>query len=152
MFNPKYTISNKLLANIKRIAVLISDLNNRRFSGVVLTELKIRARAISVFSSTSIEGNPLPLTDVKRILKNKPEYLRDSEKEILNYNKALEELYKNLQKGSTSFSLNLILSIQKQVIDKLIPRYQAGKLRVEQAFVNNPRKGKATYYQLKEKL
>ena len=113
--------------------------------------LKKRAREISTYASTSIEDNPLPLTDVKQILKTN-QNLRRSKQEVINYNKALEELNKNLQKGSTSFSLNLILSIQKQVIDKLIPRYQAGKLRVEQAFVNNPRTGKATYYQLKEKL
>ena len=31
--------------------------------------LKKRAREISTYASTSIEDNPLPLTDVKQILK-----------------------------------------------------------------------------------
>lgn len=31
------------------------------------------AREISSFSSTSIEGNPLPLTEAKKILKSRPE-------------------------------------------------------------------------------
>ena len=151
MFNPKYTISNKLLANIKRIAVLISDLNNRRFSGVVLTELKIRARAISVFSSTSIEGNPLPLTDVKRILKNKPEYLRDSEKEILNYNKALIDLDNLIKKRDFTFGNKLILNIQETVTKGLIEKYRCGKIRQEPVFVNNPKTGETIYLPPEEK-
>jgi len=151
MFNPKYTISNKLLANIKRIAVLISDLNNRRFSGVVLTELKIRARAISVFSSTSIEGNPLPLTDVKRILKNKPEYLRDSEKEILNYNKALIDLDNLIKKRDITFGNKLILNIQETVTKGLIEKYRCGKIRQEPVFVNNPKTGETIYLPPEEK-
>ncbi len=36
MFEPKYAITNKLLGNIKRIAQIITDLNGRSFSAVVL--------------------------------------------------------------------------------------------------------------------
>jgi len=113
MFKPKYTISNRLLSNIIRITEIITDFNSRNFSGVVLAELEKRAREISAFSSTSIEGNPLPLTDVKRILKNKPEHVRDSEKEVLNYNKALIELNDSIRNKKQIFDLLLILKIQK---------------------------------------
>ncbi len=68
MFNPKYTISHKLLSNIKRIAEIVTDLNCHRFPKVALHQMELRAREVSAYSSTSIEGNPLPLTDVKRIL------------------------------------------------------------------------------------
>lgn len=146
MFKPNYTISNKLLSNIKQINTIILELNRRRFSKVVLYELERNAREISTFASTGIEGNPLPLTDVKQILKTQSQNLRSSEQEVINYNKALEELNKNLQKGPVSFSLNLILSIQKQVVDKLIPKYQSGKLREEPVFVNNPKIGETVYW------
>ena len=89
MFQPNYAITDKLLANIKRITSLINDLNNRRFPEVVLAEFEKAARAISTYASASIEGNPLPLTEVKKILKSKPAHIRDSEKEVLNYNQAL---------------------------------------------------------------
>ncbi|MCF7794951.1 Fic family protein [Patescibacteria group bacterium] len=145
MFNPKFTISNKLMANIKRIAELITDLNNHKFSDVVLTKLKTKARAMSVFSSTSIEGNPLPLTEVKRILKNEPEHIRDSEKEILNYNKALVNLDKLIKKNNIFFNDDLILNIQETVTKDLIEEYRCGKLRQEPVFVNNPKTGKTIY-------
>ena len=146
MFKPLYTITNKLLANIKKISSIIIELNNRRFQEVVLYELEKRAREISTYASTSIEGNPLPLTDVKQIIKNKPENLRDSEQEILNYNAALEELNINLKKQSVNFDIDLILSVHKKIVNKLLPKYQLGKLRKEPVFVNNPKTGKTVYW------
>src|SRR3989339_853963 len=98
MFQPKYTITNGLLDNIKRINSLVNELNNRRFPHVVLVELERTARAVSSYASTSIEGNPLPLTEVKKILKSKPAHIRDSEKEVLNYNKELQNLNEKLEK------------------------------------------------------
>lgn len=146
MLEPKYTITHKLLSNIKQINTIILDLNNRRFPKIVLYELEKTAREISTFASTNIEGNPLPLTDVKQILKHTPRNLRRSEQEVINYNKTLEILNKKLQHGSILFSLSLILSIHKQVVAKLVPAYQLGKLRVEPVIVNNQKNRETIYW------
>src|SRR3990170_1051331 len=98
MWQPKYLITDLLLANIKRITNLVIDLNQRRFPNVVLVELEKAAREISTHASTSIEGNPLPLTEVKKILKTRPEQLRQSEQEVINYNEALVWLNERLNK------------------------------------------------------
>jgi Fic family protein len=139
MFSPNYTITNRLLANIKRINTLVNELNNRRFPNVVLLEFEREARAVSSYASTSIEGNPLPLTEVKKILKTKPEHIRDSEKEVLNYNQALQDLNRQLKKGETKLSMDLILNIQKQVTDELLPIFDSGHLRQKPVVVNDPR-------------
>ena len=68
MFQPKYTITDRLLSNIKRINTLVNELNDKRFPHVVLLEFEKVARAVSTYASTSIEGNPLPLTEVKKFL------------------------------------------------------------------------------------
>lgn len=146
MFKAKYFISNHLLANIKKVYSLVRDLNNRRFPKVVLYELEKTAREISTFASTSIEGNPLPLTDVKQILKTQPQHLRKTEQEIVNYNQALEKLNKKLRRGPILFNLDLILLIQKQIASQLMPAYQLGKLRQEPVFVNDPKTGKTIYW------
>lgn len=146
MFKPKYTVSSRLLKNIKFIAVLISELNHQSFPQPVLLELEKNANANSSHSSTSIEGNPLPLTEVKKVLKNNPESARDTEQEILNYNSALEHL-KKLPKATTELlNLNLILQIQKLVMKNLINKNNLGKLRKEPVFVNNPKTGKTIYW------
>lgn len=145
MFKPKYAITDRLLSNIKQIYSIVLDFNNRSFPKVILYELERSAREISTYASTSIEGNPLPLTDVKQILKTQPQNLRSSEQEVINYNKALEGLNQKLQHGFMPFSLDLILSVHEQVVDKLVPVYQLGKLRVEPVFVNDPKTRKTAY-------
>lgn len=142
MFRPKYTITPKLLENIKHIAVLGSKLNQQKFSKTILLEMEKSADARSSHSSTSIEGNPLPLTEVKKILKNNPEYVRDTQQEILNYNLALNYL----KKLKTPLSLELILETQKMVMNKLLMKNKLGKLRKEPVFVNNPQTGKTIYW------
>ena len=145
MFQPQYTITDVLLANIKRITSLVNELNNRRFPNVILLELERNAREVSAYASTSIEGNPLPLTEVKKILKSKPTYIRDSEKEVINYNQALQDLNKQLAKGEITLSLQFILEIQKQVIDGLLPKFETGFLREKPVVVNDPRTGNVVY-------
>ncbi len=145
MFKPRYTITDRLLANIKRINSLVSELNNKRFPSVVLLELERTAREVSSYASTSIEGNPLPLTEVKKILKSKPISLRDSEKEVLNYNQALRELNSELDKGEIRLSLSLVLDIQKQVTEGLLPSFESGQLREKAVVVNDPRTGQVVY-------
>ncbi|MFA5755115.1 MAG: Fic family protein [Candidatus Paceibacterota bacterium] len=142
MFNPKYTITARLLANIKRIAELVEKLNGRQFSDVVLFEFEKRAREVSAYSSTSIEGNPLPLTEVKRLIKSSPKEIRDTEKEVLNYNNALVFINNHPEK---IFNLNLITGVQKMVTDGLINKFNSGKIRQEAVFVNNPKTRKVIY-------
>ena len=145
MFIPKYSITDVLLANIKRINTLVNELNNRRFPHVVLLELERTAREVSTYASTSIEGNPLPLTEVKKILKSKPTHIRESEKEVLNYNQALQDLNKKLEEGRVKLSLDLILKIQKQVTEGLLPAFESGYLRQQPVQVNDPRTRQVKY-------
>ncbi|OGY11498.1 MAG: hypothetical protein A3F61_00145 [Candidatus Blackburnbacteria bacterium RIFCSPHIGHO2_12_FULL_41_13b] len=145
MFNPRYAITDRLLANIKRVNTLVNELNNRRFPHVVLIEFEKTARAVSTYASTSIEGNPLPLTEVKKILKLKPAHIRDTEKEVLNYNQALQNLNENLEKAQVRLSLNLILKTQKQITEGLLPKFESGKFRENPVVVNDPRTRVAIY-------
>lgn len=146
MFQPKYTITAALLANIKRIAELVTELNTRHFTSLVLLDFEKRARAVSAHTSTRIEGNPLPLTDVKKILKTSPAHIRDSEREVLNYNQALEYLNQQTKENEIHFDLELVLRIQKTVTTNLIDEFNCGRLRNEPVFVNDPRRGQTVYW------
>lgn len=144
MFKPIYKLNNTLLNNLVRIKNLIAELNSTKFPDIILAKFEKDSYAISTYASTSIEGNPLPLTDVKRILKNRPAYVRDTEMEILNYNKALEYLNITLGKQETIDS-QFICNIQGMVIDGLIDKKNHGKLRRDPVVVNNPKKREVVY-------
>jgi Fic family protein len=144
MFKPNYQLNNTLLSNIVKIKNLISELNDQKFPELVLAKFEKDSYAISAHASTSIEGNPIPLTDVRKILKNTPEHIRDTEKEILNYNKALEYLNTLVYKPKP-ITNTFICTTQSIVIDGLMQKKNVGKYRVDPVIVNDPQKRKIAY-------
>lgn len=146
MFKPEYSITDKLSINIRKIGEIIGELNGNHFPDTVLSSLERDARILSSHSSTSIEGNLLPLTDVKKILKSTPENIRDSEREVLNYNEALLYIHKKLkEKQSLKIDNKLICRIQEKVMDKLPGKNASLEYRSEPVFVNNPIKREIVY-------
>ncbi len=144
MFKPIFQLNTSLLNNIVHIKNLISELNKQKFPEIVLARFEKDSYAVSAFASTSIEGNPIPLTDVRKILKNAPVHIRDTEKEILNYNKALEYLDTQLTKPKP-ITASFIRSVQFAVTEGLIDKKNAGKFRSEPVVVNDPRKRQIAY-------
>lgn len=146
MFNPKYTITNSLSINMRKVGELVGEFNSLRLSEISLVKMENNARALSAFSSTSIEGNPLGLTDVKKILKSSPENILDTEKEVLNYNSVLEMLDEKVKRGENfNLSHDLVCKIQSMVIDDLLSKNYVGKYREDPVFVNDPVKRKTVY-------
>lgn len=144
MFEPKYQLNTNLLNNIVKIKNLINELNNQKFPEPILARFEKDSYAISAHASTSIEGNPIPLTDVRKILKNTPAHIRDTEKEILNYNKAL--LYLNtLVSKPKPVTAQFICTIQSIVVEGLIDEKNIGNFRIDHVVVNDPRKRKIAY-------
>jgi len=143
-FNPKYTITPKLLRNIKEITKISTELNNKRFPEPIKMELEKKAVNLSVHSSTSIEGNPLALTEVKIILKNKPENAKDSEKEVINYNEALIYLHQIIGK-SKNINKKIVLDTYKKVIKGLLKSEDFENYRKVPIVVNNPISGEVVY-------
>jgi len=141
IWKPKYTISNKLLFTIREIGEAIGEINSFELTDKALARLELDARELSTYASTSIEGNPLPLTDVKHLLKNKKEYIRDTEREVLNYNKALQNLYQAVRSGTFKLTVHTLEKLQKQVVEGLMDNLShCGKLRQEQVIIRNPKK------------
>ncbi len=141
-FKPQFEITAVLLERIKRIAVLVHELNKQAVSSIALSQLQTEAAAVSTFASTSIEGNPLPMTEVKRLLKQRPMRLRQSEQEVVNYNQVLMSLNDQLDAPLTE---SLLLEIHRGVTDGLLPTHQSGQFRLEPVVVNNPRTGEIVY-------
>ncbi len=145
MFIPKYTITHSLLANITKINSLVNKLNNQRFANLILLEFEKTAREVSAYTSTNIEGNPLSLTQVKKILKSKPTNIKDTQKEIINYNQALKTLNKLLKNKNPKLSLKIILDIHRQITQGLLPDHDSGSLRKRPVIVNDPQTAKTVY-------
>ena len=140
-WQPKYRISNKLLSTIREIGEAMGEIKSYALTSKTLAKLELEARELSAFASTSIEGNPLALTDVKRLLKNKKEHIRDTEQEVLNYNKALQNLYISVETSKFKANITTLEKIQKQVVKGLMDNpADVGKLRQAPVVIRDPRK------------
>ena len=140
-WTPRYRISDRLLSTIREIGEAIGVIRSLPLPPKTLARLELDARGLSAYASTSIEGNPLPLTDVKRILKNKKTHARDTEKEVLNYNKALEDLHADLRSGTFRLNIRMLEKTQKTVVTDLMDNpADCGHLRRAPVVIRNPRK------------
>lgn len=137
-FSPKYTISDQLLKNIKEINKVIVELNNKRFPNPILYELNSQANILSTYASTSIEGNNLRLTEIKKLLKSNPKNIKDTEREVLNYNEALEFLNSGIKDKSIRLNNSLIQKTHRLVTKKLLLGGNCGKYREDSVVVHNP--------------
>lgn len=140
MWQPTYSISNKLLRTTRAIGEVLGGLRGQSLRGQRLDKLLLEARALSTFASTSIEGNPLPLTDVRRLLKNTPSQVRDTEREILNYNRALEWVHDQVNQGTFTFTTQSYAHIQGLVVEGLMENpFDVGQLRQKPVVIRDPR-------------
>lgn len=140
-WQPQYIISNKLLLTIREIGESIGEIKAQHLTHAALAKLEINARELSSYASTSIEGNPLPLTDVKRLLKTHKETIRDTERDVLNYNGALQTLYKSVRKNHFELNVKTLEAVQGQVVDGLMDNpSHYGALRQDPVIIRNPRK------------
>lgn len=141
IWKPQYTISDKLLFTIREIGESIGEIKAQHLTHTALAKLELSARELSSYASTSIEGNPLPLTDVKRLLKVRKQSIRDTEREVLNYNNTLQALYKSVRQGSFELSVKTIERVQGQVVNGLMDNpSHCGAIRQDPVIICNPRK------------
>lgn len=126
---------------MREIGEVVGEVKSYQLTGKALARLELDARQLSTHASTSIEGNPLALTDVKRVLKSNKQHIRDTEREVLNYNQALQVLYSSVRKGSFKLNISTLEKTQKSVVDGLMDNpSDCGRLRQAPVLIRNPRK------------
>lgn len=141
IWDPKNKISNKLLLTVREIGESISEIKAQNLTHGTLARLELNARELSSYASTSIEGNPLPLADVKRLIKAQKESIRDTEREVINYNNALQTLYKSASQDRFKLSVKTLEKVQGQVVDGLMNNpSHCGALRQDPVIIRNPSK------------
>jgi len=134
-FEPKYTISNKILNNLTEIARGREIIKQAKL--IPKWELKLRkeARIHNAHSSTSIEGNNLLLEQVAALAENKDVTAMAKDKdEVLNYLKALDSIPEYAAKKI--IDVKLFLKIH-ETLTTAVMRYQkdCGAFRDRAVFV-----------------
>ena len=136
MYTPTYAISDKILGKVTEIESLRTQVDDSYLLPEREIEMRYRASVEATHSSTSIEGNPLNLKQVEKVLIDGKQLTRHlyAELEVKNYKKALDfiEKRKHIRKPIT---LDDILAIHKIVTDKLLPTNKVGRLRENPIYI-----------------
>ena len=143
MFEPQFKYTDKIVKYIAQIASAKEIISNAKIIPLYDTKLKRDALIKSSYYSTSIEGNPLNLEEVKTLINNNQKPTTKAEQEVLNYFNVLNNLNKYSDKIITK---NTILSVHKDLTKDLLknPEYE-GKFRDTRVFIGNLHTKKINY-------
>jgi Fic family protein len=130
MFKPKLRITNKIIQYLTDIAAARELILNAPL--LPQWEVKLRKEAIVKMAhhSTSIEGNPLTLEQVRNLLAGKEIAAWEKDKkEVVNYVKVLEYI-DGLGEGKVKhITEEIILKIHQLTTQSILPEGQSGRYR-----------------------
>jgi Fic family protein len=134
-FNPKYTITDKILNNISRIMAGREVIERARLIPKWELKLQKEARLHNAHASTSIEGNALTLDQVKDLAERKDVVATEKDKkEVANYLQAMDVIPQYAEKKT--LDTRLFLEIHKTITAGTLKNEKdCGSFRDRQVFV-----------------
>jgi Fic family protein len=137
MYQPKFTISPKLLKDIGLIegarAVIASAALLPAWEANFREDAQLRA----VHYGTHVEGNELNLEEVKKVMEGKQIVARERDvKEVINYRKTIEYLEKIVAQTRNGkldkkklYSAETLMQLHKITVDGIVPDAEKGQYR-----------------------
>lgn len=138
MYKPNYSISDKFLRIIAEIESLRTQIDSSYILPEREIELRYRASIEATHSSTSIEGNPLNLKQVEKVLIDGRQLTRHqyAEQEVKNYKKALDFIEKR-KSINAPITIEDILAIHRVVASQLLSADKVGVLRQNPIYITD---------------
>ena len=146
-FAPKFTITNRIAANLTRIERARGFLEAATLSEDWVREMGNRALVLEAHHTTHIEGTHLTLEQAERLWKGDivPEADPDDARELLNYRKAFDFVSAYLKSGDP-ITESLIREIHKRLVEGVRGGSAApGEYRKIQNYVVNSVTGETIY-------
>lgn len=134
-FNPKFSITEKILNNLTMIASAREVIEQAHLVPKWEASLRRQAKLRNTHSSTAIEGNKLTLEQVEALADGKDVIATDKDKkEVLNYLEALDKLHSFAEKGKLKVEGLLVIH---RIVSKDVLRdnKHSGVFRDRQVFV-----------------
>lgn len=147
MYQPKFTITNKILKNIGSIEASKEVIDNAPLLPYFEKEFRQDAMVRSIHYGTHIEGNELNLTEAEKVIKGQDVTARERDiQEVINYRKVMDYInrFHPKQKGE-DITEDIIKEIHQLTVDKILPKEQCGTFRKTQVVVKNSYTGEVSF-------
>ena len=146
MFNPKFSITNKILKNIGIIEACREVINHAPLLPYYEREFQKDALVRSVHYGTHIEGNELNLNQAEKVIDGKEVLARDRDiQEVINYRKVMEYIDHLSSNESLQIDEKLIKQLHKLTVDRILPPEKVGSFRQTQVVVKNSQTGEISF-------
>ena len=137
-YQPIFKVSDRVRRHLQDIERLRSTIIGGHILPAVEASVRHRASVESVHSSTSIEGNPLDINQVRAVISSdrvltKQEY---AEIEVCNYKQALDYIDRRRRSGG-DIALDDILKLHQIITDRLLDSTRNGKIRHRPVYIEN---------------
>jgi Fic family protein len=149
MYQPKYTITNKILKYVGAIEGSREVIDNAPL--VPAWEARFREEAVirTVHFGTHLEGNELSFTEAKDVLAGREVIGRDRDvQEVLNYREVLkyiDGLGERAKGAEFEYTQKMVKKIHRLTTKKILPPERCGHYRKTQVVIRNSETGEIVY-------
>lgn len=141
MYQPKYTITNKILKNIGAIEAAKETIENAPLVPFYEKKFQTDAVARTVHHGTHIEGNDLSMTQTLKVLEGEEIVAKDRDvQEVINYRRVIKLLDKLAKKDK--YTLAELKKLHAETIHKVVNDEQSGEFRKVQVVIREEGEGK----------
>lgn len=146
MFEPQFSITNKILKNIGIIEACREVITHAPLLPYYEREFRKDALVRSVHYGTHIEGNELNLDQAEKVIDGKEILARDRDiQEVINYRKVIESIDELSSKGGVLIDERLIKKLHSLTVDKILVGEKTGEFRQTQVVVKNSQTGEVSF-------
>lgn len=145
MYQPKFTISHKILKNIGQIEAAKEVIENAPLVPYYQKKFQSDAVVRTVYHGTHIEGNELSLDQTKKVLEGEEVIGHDRDiQEVINYRRVMGLLDELVGKRG-GYDVEDFKDIHKETVTKLVPEEKVGALRKIQVVIKEEGTGRVIF-------
>lgn len=145
MYEPKYTISNKILKGVGSLEASKEVVENAPLVPSFEKQFQSDAQVRTIYHGTHIEGNDLTFIQTKRVLEGQEVIARPRDiQEVINYRNATE-LLDELREKRGGYELSMLLDIHRATVDKIVAEEKVGVFRSTQVVIKEEGTGKVIF-------
>ena len=146
MYQPKFTITNKILKNIGVIEAAREVIDNAPILPYYEKEFRKDALVRSVHFGTHIEGNELDLKQTEKVIMGQNVVARERDiQEVINYRKVIEFIGELGTSENTKLTEEVVKKIHILTVKKILPDEKCGVFRTTQVVVKNNQTGEVSF-------
>lgn len=147
MFEPKFTLNNKLVLNIGKIEAAREVINDAPL--LPLWEKKFQEEALvrTVHHGTHLEGNALDLEEAKQVIfsQNLHSIRTRDVQEVINYRKVMDYIETALKDKKEEISEYIVKKIHNYTVEKILPPELSGHYRTKKVVIKDSQTNEVTF-------